>query len=158
MGTKYIDGNIVPKQDDTNDLGDDNHRFGEVHTMFISNTTREIDLNDIAEKGQGLVASGAFLIGKITVSPSVLTDGMYFFTYGNCQAFVYINSTMLESSNQSPIRVAMPVIYDAQGSSRIGTLGIKKTSNTTVEIKLVDNQGSPVLDNYTLYIFKTKLA
>jgi len=162
---KFYDSNIRinstilrPQSDNTTDLGTTSYRFKDLYLSgVISNGTNSVAVADICKKGQTLVASGTFTSGEFTISTSLLTDGMYFLTYGNCQAFLYISSTMLASSNQSPIRTPMVVVYDSQGNARIGTLGIQDIGGTA-HFKLFDNQGNPVYDNYTMYIFKTNLA
>lgn len=105
---------------------------------------------------QTQIGVGTFSNGQFTLASSLFSDGLYFFTYGNCSGFAVITSTMITNSTQSPIRIAMPVIYDVDGSARAGILGIQ-LSGTDLVFSLVDNTGAPVVDGYQMTIVKTGL-
>lgn len=126
----------------------------------LKDGTNSVKVADIAQKGQTIIGTGTFSSGSCSFSNvSDFTDGLYFFTYGNCQAFGIITSTMLASSSQSPITIPMPVIYSGgQGSSRIGQLKIVKLNQTSIVLYLYDNQGVQVQDGFQITVIKTKLA
>lgn len=125
------------------------------HTKLFS-VKQQLDtkISGKAGKGQTLVTSGSFSNNIFTISDysSIITDGLYWITYGNCQTFAYLNSTMINNAtSSSPIRIPMPVI-DSGGSATPGTLRIEKSgSDLTVRLQGVGN-------GYTMYFYRTNLA
>ena len=85
-------------------------------TEEVSTKTRTtITADSIAFDSNGALSIpyGAFCIDNDVSKPFI--NGLYLFTYGNAQAFVYLDSNMLAS--EVPIRAPMPAVY--QGSSSI---------------------------------------
>lgn len=108
--------------------------------------------------GSTLVATGTFSNGEFTIDTSVtpITDGLYFFTYGNAQAFMFINSTMLANSGTSPIRTCMPVIYGANGETNAGMLRLS-LSGTTLTVRVAVSGTQYARDGFTMSILKSNL-
>ena len=86
-----------------------------------------------------------------------LSDGLYVFTYANAEAFLFITESMLLTSIQAPIKAPCACVYDATGSSRMGTLYITKTSSG-VKFRVKDSTGSQAYTGLGAYLIKTKLA
>ena len=136
----YINGKQLPAY--PNDSATYNFKYENNQLAWVANQT--------------VVGTGTFASGEFTLARSLFTDGLYYFTYGNCSGFGVITSTMITNSTQDPIRIAMPVIYDANGSARAGILGIQLNGDNLV-FKLADNTGAPVVDDYQMTIVKTGL-
>ena len=75
--------------------------------------------------------------------------GFFMFTYGNCYCYVPITSDSLNWSYTSPIRVPMPVIYNASGEAKMGILRIEKVTNSKISIRLNDVYGT----GFHLYLY-----
>lgn len=151
-----LDAAKVSPQGANQTLGDSSKLWKDIYLSGnITDGTNSVTVANIAQKGTTEITSGTFSDGELTISASLLTDGMYMFTYGNAQAFVFINSTLLDLSSTYPIRVAIPVIWNAGEGADTGNLKIQK-SGTDVIIS-VKSLLHAVLDGYELHIYKTKL-
>lgn len=151
-----LDAAKVSPQGANQTLGDSSKLWKDIYLSGnVTDGTNSVTVANIAQKGTTQIASGTFSDGELTISASLLTDGMYMFTYGNAQAFVFINSTLLDLSSTYPIRVAIPVIWNAGEGADTGNLKIQK-SGTDVIIS-VKSLLHTVLDGYELHIYKTKL-
>ena len=54
-------------------------------------------------------------------------DGLYMFTYGNCQCFLTLTSTMIQNAAQYPIRCPCPTMFN--GSAYPGILKIERAAD-----------------------------
>ena len=127
--------------------------------LTVPDTTSWTANQEISTKGSSLVASGTFSAGDISINKSALSaDGLYFFVYSNCQAFMYITSAMLAAINTAPLAVPIRMIYDALGHGRIATLRIDPDPNDNTKLILtIRDQNDYVMDALTIYIYKTNL-
>lgn len=140
-------------------------------TSKLTDGTNSIAIADIAQKGVDspqesqpgdpwwifvLDANGE---ATIDLEYGSLPDGLYWVTYGNTQAFVYIQQAMIAASYQAPIRVMMPCIYNSQGECHVGILRMAKdsASSTIFRIKITDYNGNHVPQGYQVKFYKTKL-
>lgn len=129
----------------------------------ITDGTNSVSVANLPSKATTAVGQYTFADGVFIMPKSLLTQGLYVFTYGNCSAFVLIMDTMWAYAHQSPIRTAMPVIYDTSGNCRPGTLGLYRTdsngdpnaSGDYVTVALFDSQGNPVENDYQMTIIRT---
>ena len=72
---------------------------------------------------------------------------------------MYITASMIAATPQAPLRVAMPMIYNANGNARIGTLRIEINPNDNTKLLIsVKDQSDWVHDGLSIYIYKTNLA
>ena len=134
----YVNGKQLPAY--PNDSATYNFKYENNQLVWVANQT--------------VVGTGTFASGSFTLASSLFSDGLYYFTYGNCSGFSVITSTMIANTGVAPIRIAMPVIYDGNGSARAGVLGIVKIGDNLV-FSLADNNGTPVVDGYQMTIIKT---
>ncbi len=95
-------------------------------------------------------SSGYF---NINVTQITFTEGLYFFTYGNTQAFVWLTTEMFQNSGYSPIRAAIAVIYNSSGSAQPGFLRLQMTSQTNLQVK-VANENHHVYQGFEMKIYK----
>ena len=124
---------------------------------IIYDTDNTMKWQSVALKGTETPITGTFgQFGNFTIPLSSLTDGLYVFTYANVEAFVFITQSMLNSSPQSAIRVPCACVYDANGSSAMGTLMITKLLDTVL-FTVVDDSGRKAYEGLTAYLIKTKL-
>ena len=79
---------------------------------------------DVFESGT-LDASGQ---GTIDMTQTgVPSDGLYMFTYNNCQCFLSLTSTMIQNASSAPIRCPCPMMYN--GSAYPGILKIERAAD-----------------------------
>lgn len=79
---------------------------------------------DVFESGT-LNASGQ---GTIDMTQTgVPGDGLYMFTYNNCQCFLSLTSTMIQNASSAPIRCPCPTMYN--GSAYPGILKIERAAD-----------------------------
>jgi len=79
---------------------------------------------DVFEEGT-LNASGQ---GTIDMTQTGMPmDGLYMFTYGNCQCFLSLTSTMIQNANTYPIRCPCPMMFNC--SAYPGILKIERASD-----------------------------
>lgn len=117
----------------TQDLGDGTHYWRNLYlTGNISDGANTVSVANIASKVTSTQASGTFdSNGESTILDGAsISEGLYIFTYGNCQCFVRLTATMVQSSDVTPIRVACPMIVTGSPSS--GWLNITKSGSNLV--------------------------
>lgn len=129
--TKFIpEGN-------SQDLGDGTHYWRNLYlTGNISDGENTVSVANIASKVTSTSQTGTFdSNGESTILDGAsISEGLYIFTYGNCECFVRLTATMIQSSDVTPIRVACPMIVS--GSPSLGWLHIAKSgSNLTISVK-----------------------
>ena len=121
----------------TQDLGNSTHYWRDFYiTGYLKDGVHTISLSDISTKTTSAYQSGTFdSNGESTILDGAsISEGLYIFTYGNCECFVRLTATMIQSSDVTPIRVACPMIVS--GSPSLGWLHIAKSgSNLTISVK-----------------------
>lgn len=126
-------------------------------------------IDNCSQKGYTLVANGTFnSSGEFTVPIENLyvedihgnlrfQEALYWFTYGNTQAFIYITQAMFGGSVQSPIRAPIAVIYDDQGRADVGFIRIEICNDySSVRFK-VANSSRHVYQGFNGYFYRTNI-
>ncbi len=134
--SSYCAVNWVPDNGDTYNLGRAAIRWNYTYTNYISDGTINLAISDISSKITLSAATGTFdSNGESTVLDGAsMSEGLYIFTYGNCECFVRLTATMVQSSDVTPIRVSCPMIVS--GSPSLGWLHIAKSGdNLTISVK-----------------------
>ena len=136
--TVYIDGDsLCPGNSGQKDLGASATFWKDLYlTGNISDGVNTVSVANIASKVTSTSQTGTFdSNGESTILDGAsMSEGLYIFTYGNCQCFVRLTATMIQSSDVTPIRVACPMIVS--GSPSLGWLHIAKSgSNLTISVK-----------------------
>lgn len=128
-------GAITPSQNNSYKIGSESSRFNTVFTTTISNATKYVNVSDIVTKPD-YVNPDVFEEGTLNASgqgtidmtqTGVPEDGLYMFTYGNCQCFLTLTSTMIQNASQYPIRCTCPMMFN--GSAYPGILKIERSSD-----------------------------
>lgn len=128
---------ITPSTNNSYKIGSESSRFNTVFTTTISNGTDYVNVVDIVKKPNystpNVFASGTLdLNGEDTIDISAQgvgmpEDGLYMFTYGNCQCFIALTSTMIQNAASYPMRCPCPVLYS--GSGYVGNLKITRAAD-----------------------------
>lgn len=136
-GYTYILSSFAPESNNTYDLGKNTACWKDAYIAGnISDGINSLTVANIASKVTFTQASGTFdSNGEGTIlNGASISEGLYIFTYGNCQCFIRLTSTMIQSSDVTPIRVACPMIVS--GSPSLGWLHIAKSGdNLTISVK-----------------------
>lgn len=120
----------------------------------ISDGVNTISVANIASKVTSTVISGTFdANGESTTEQQGMSEGLYIFTYGNCQCFLRLTATMLQNADTAPIRVSCPMI--SSGATSLGWLNISR-SGDILTITITD--GTKHVDSgYAWTLTKTNL-
>lgn len=105
-------------------------------TGSLKDGVNTVSVANIASKVTSTSQTGTFdSNGESTILDGAsISEGLYIFAYGNCECFVRLTATMIQSSDVTPIRVACPMIVS--GSPSLGWLHIAKSgSNLTISVK-----------------------
>ena len=112
----YFDTDVTPVSSNTNDLGSNTYCWKDVYIAGnISDGTNSVTVANISTKVTSTQASGTFdSNGSSTflVADGTLT-GLFVFAYGNCQCMFQLTETMVQNANVTPIRVAIPMMYNS---------------------------------------------
>ena len=118
-------------------LGSANFAWKDLYlTGNISDGANTVSVANIASKVTSTQASGTFdSNGQSTIDISGGTpEGLFIFSYGNCQCFLRLTAAMVQDADVTPIRVSCPMI--TSGSPYLGWLEIERSSNTlTISVK-----------------------
>lgn len=128
-------GGLAPASDQSAKLGHAGKKFLTTYTRYINDDSVNIAVSDIVTKPDysnpdvfesgTLDASGQ---GTIDMTQTGMPmDGLYMFTYGNCQCFLSLTSTMIQNAGTYPIRCPCPTMYN--GSAYPGILKIERSSD-----------------------------
>ena len=128
-------GGIAPASDQSAKLGNAGKKFLTTYTRYINDDNVNISVSNIATKPDyanpdvfeegTLNGSGQ---GTIDMTQTgVPGDGLYMFTYGNCQCFLTLTSTMIQNAAQYPIRCPCPTMFN--GSAYPGILKIERAAD-----------------------------
>ena len=140
LATSFVLGNYLTNfipQGNSQDFGDSTHYWRNLYLSGnISDGVNTVSVANIASKVTSTSQTGTFdSNGESTILDGAsISEGLYIFTYGNCECFVRLTATMIQSSDVTPIRVACPMIVS--GSPSLGWLHIAKSgSNLTISVK-----------------------
>lgn len=119
---------VKPSTDEQVELGSSTAKWKNVYAKDITCPTivKKPDYAnpDVFESGT-LDASGQ---GTIDMTETgIPSDGLYMFTYGNCQCFLSLTSTMIQNASTYPIRCTCPMMFN--GSAYPGILKIERAAD-----------------------------
>ena len=134
----YFVNHVEPDSSNTYDLGRSAMYWRNAYvTNIVKGDGTSIATNDIVTKpdyvNPNVFASGTLdLNGEDTIDISAQgvgmpADGLYMFTYGNCQCFIALTSTMIQNASLYPMRCPCPVLYSGAGYT--GNLKITRAAD-----------------------------
>jgi len=114
--SSYVKASWVPEDNNTHDLGSSSYCWKDAYIVGnISDGVNSVTVANIASKVTSSYASGTF--DSNGESSFVIADetptGLFVFTYGNCQCMFQLTETMVQNADVTPIRVAIPMIYNS---------------------------------------------
>ena len=154
--TSYIKASWVPEETNTYDLGSSTYCWKDAYIAGnISDGVNSVSVANIASKVTSSAATGTFdASGEDTIDISGGTpEGLFIFTYGNCQCFVRLTATMVQNADAVPINVSCPMIYNNTVS--LGWFSISR-GGTTITITVTDGVNH-VDSGYSWTLTKTNL-
>lgn len=155
--TITVDRTFRPKTTNSIDLGSSSLYWNNLYLVGnISDGANTVSVANIANKTTSTYASGTFdSNGESTIDISGGTpEGLFVFTYGNCQCFVRLTAAMVSSADVTPIRVSCPLIYN--NATTLGWLEITKSSNE-LTITVINGDYEHVDSGYAWTLVKTNL-
>ena len=158
INSTYCKANWTPDQNDTYNLGRQNSTWKDAYISGnISDGVNSVTVANISKKTTSTYASGTFdSSGQDTIDISGGTpEGLFIFSYGNCQCLVHLTATMVQNADLTPIRVSCPMISNSVAKN--GWLAISR-SGTTLTIEVVDDDSQEHVDSgYAWTLVKTGL-
>lgn len=135
----YCAASWTPDQNATYDLGTNGLKWKDLYlTGSISDGSNTVSVANIASKVTSTFISGIFdTNGESTIDTEQAgtPEGLFIFTYGNCQCFLRLTAAMVQNADTTPIRVACPMIYNSAAVN--GWLNITK-AGTILVLKVTD--------------------
>ena len=154
----YFDTDVTPVSSNTNDLGSSTYCWKDAYIAGnISDGVNSVTVANISNKTVSTYASGTFdASGQDTIDISGGTpEGLFIFSYGNCQCLVHLTATMVQNADLTPIRASCPMINNSVAKN--GWLAISR-SGTTLTIEVVDDDAQEHVDSgYAWTLVKTNL-
>ena len=150
-------GSQIPRNSSSYDLGNSTKYWQNLYlTGNISDGVNTVSVTNIASKVTSTFISGTFdSNGESTIDTEQAgtPEGLFIFTYGNCQCFLRLAATMVNSADVTPIRISCPMIYN--GATSLGWLNITKAGAILV---LTITDGTNHVDSgYAWTLTKTNL-
>ena len=148
---------VIPATNSTYNLGSSSSYWDNLYlTGNISDGANTVSVANIASKVTSTFISGTFdANGESTIDTEQAgtPEGLFIFTYGNCQCFLRLTATMIQNADTAPIRVACPMIYNSDTVN--GWLNITKSGYILV---LTITDGTNHVDSgYSWTLTKTNL-
>lgn len=139
-GQPWIYGDLIPAgTSGKKDIGNSSHYFRDVHlTGSLKDGVNTVTVANISSKATSTFISGTFdSNGESTIDTEQAgtPEGLFIFTYGNCQCFLRLTATMVQNADTTPIRVACPMIYNSDTVN--GWLNITKSGYILI-LKITD--------------------
>lgn len=154
--TIYADAPILPVNTNSHDLGSSSYYWRNLYlTGNISDGENTFSVANISTKTTSSYQSGTFDSNgetAVTIAGETPT-GLFVFTYGNCQCMFQLTETMVQNADVTPIRVAIPMIYN--GAAVNGWLEISR-STYTYTFRITDGTNH-VDSGYAWTLTKTNL-
>ena len=130
--------------------------YSTTYTGNISDGANTVSVANIASKVTSTFISGTFdANGETTIDTEQAgtPEGLFIFTYGNCQCFLRLTAAMVQNADTVPIRISCPMIYN--GATSLGWLNITKAGYILV---LTITDGTNHVDSgYAWTLTKTNL-
>ena len=132
----YFVNHVEPDATDTYDLGRSGMYWRDAYIKnIVKGDGNSIATNDLVTKpnyaNPDVFESGTLdANGQSTIDMTqtgIPSDGLYMFTYGNCQCFLTLTSTMIQNASQYPIRCTCPMMFN--GSAYPGILKIERAAD-----------------------------
>ena len=156
VNSTYCKANWTPDQNNMYSLGRSGSQWKDLYLAGnISDGINSVTVANISNKTTSAYASGTFdANGEDTIDISGGSpEGLFIFAYGNCQAFLHLTATMVQNADLSPIRVAIPMIYNSDTVN--GWLNISRSSDT---LTILITDGTNHVDSgYAWTLTKTNL-
>lgn len=154
--TSYFRCNLLPYSNLDYDIGSASTLVNRIYAKYIGNNAVILEVSNIASKVTSTFISGTFDSNGETTIDTEQTgtpEGLFIFTYGNCQCFLRLTAAMVNSADTAPIRVSCPMIYN--GATSLGWLNITK-SGYILLLKVTDGTNH-VDSGYSWTLTKTNL-
>lgn len=155
--TFYAQTSMLPIGTNTYNLGSSSNSWKDLYlTGNISDGANTVSVANIASKATSTFISGTFdSNGESTIDTEQAgtPEGLFIFTYGNCQCFLRLTATMVQNADTTPIRVACPMIYNSDTVN--GWLNITKSGYILI-LKITDGTNH-VDSGYSWTLTKTNL-
>ncbi len=153
----YVGIGLIPKTSNNKSLGSSTNYWKDLYLAGnISDGANTVSVSNIASKVTSTFISGTFdSNGESTIDTEQAgtPEGLFIFTYGNCQCFLRLTATMVNSADTAPIRVACPMIYNSDTVN--GWLNITKSGYILI-LKVTDGTNH-VDSGYAWTLTKTNL-
>lgn len=154
----YMKGSLfAPDQSGTKDLGNSSLYWRDIYlTGSLKDGANTVSVANIASKVTSTFISGTFdSNGESTIDTEQTgtPEGLFIFTYGNCQCFLRLTAAMINSADVTPIRISCPMIYN--GATSLGWLNITKSGYILI-LKITDGTNH-VDSGYSWTLTKTNL-
>jgi hypothetical protein len=150
-------GALEPTTTNVWSLGSSSYFWTNLHlTGYITDGANTVSVANIASKATSTFISGTFdANGESTIDTEQAgtPEGLFIFTYGNCQSFLRLTATMVNSADVTPIRVSIPMIYNSDTVN--GWLNITKSGYILI-LKITDGTNH-VDSGYVWTLTKTNL-
>ena len=138
-------------------LGSANYPWKDLYLFgVISDGVNSVSVANIASKVTSTFISGTFdANGESTIDTEQAgtPEGLFIFTYGNCQCFLRLTATMISGADVTPIRIACPMIYNSDTVN--GWLNITKSG--AILILAITDGTNHVDSGYAWTLTKTNL-
>ena len=122
----------------------------------ITDGTNSVTVANIASKVTSTFMSGTFdSNGESTIDTEQAgtPEGLFIFTYGNCQCLMRLTATMVQNADITPINVSCPMIYNSGTVN--GWLSITKSG--TILVLTITDGTNHVDSGYAWTLVKTGL-
>lgn len=147
---------IQPLVNNSYTVGTSTLIYATVYTAELGDGVNLVTVANIASKVTSTFISGTFdSNGESTIDTEQAgtPEGLFIFTYGNCQCFLRLTAAMVNSADVTPIRVAIPMIYNSDPVN--GWLNITKAGSILI-LKITDGTNH-VDSGYGWILTKTNL-
>ena len=114
--SSYVKASWLPEDNNTHDLGSSSYAWKDAYIAGnISDGTNTVSVANMSTKTTSAYRSGTFdSNGESTVTIADETPtGLFIFAYGNCQCMFQLTATMVQNADVTPIRVAIPMMYNS---------------------------------------------
>ena len=154
----FIDADSLrPNNNGLKDIGSNSAFWRNIYfTGSLMDGANTVSVANIASKVTSTFISGSFdANGESTIDTEQAgtPEGLFIFTYGNCQCFLRLTATMIQNADTAPIRVACPMIYNSGTVN--GWLNITKSGYILI-LKITDGTNH-VDSGYSWTLTKTNL-
>ena len=156
-GSDFSTYNHNPITNNTYNLGSSARCWKDAYIVGnLSDGTHSVTVANIASKATTTFMSGTFdSNGESTIDTEQTgtPEGLFIFTYGNCQCLMRLTATMVQNADVTPINVSCPMIYNSATVN--GWLSITKSG--TILVLTITDGTNHVDSGYAWTLVKTNL-